>query len=104
MKDLFQALGFAGAAINAFGYLPQIVHLTRERFSAGVSTKAWGIWLLSSVLIFSHAFEVFDLVFITLQSVNIAAIVLIISWAKRYRGMACALHKDRHGIPASEFR
>ncbi len=100
MSDFFQALGFAGAAINAFGYLPQIVHLARERCSGGVSTKAWGIWLLSSVLIFSHAFEVLDPVFITLQSVNIAAILLIISWAKRYRGMACALHKNHPGLPA----
>jgi hypothetical protein len=40
----------------------------------------------------SHAFEVFDLVFITLQTVHIVAIVLVISLARRYQDMTCAVH------------
>lgn len=90
---LSEILGFVGAVIVAMGYLPQIHHLAKEHCSAGVSISAWQIWLLSSVLIFSHAFEMFDLVFITLQTVHIVAIILIISLAKRYRGMTCALHR-----------
>lgn len=89
----FQILGLVGAVVVAIGYLPQIHHLAKEHCSAGVSIIAWRLWLLSSVLIFSHAFAVFDLVFITLQTVQIVAIILIISLAKRYKGMACAIHR-----------
>jgi hypothetical protein len=34
-----------------------------------------------------------DPVFIALQTVNIVAIILIISLAKRYRGLTCAFHR-----------
>lgn len=93
MRQVTQILGFLGTVTVAIGYLPQIRHLARERCSAGVSIVAWQVWLLSSFLIFSHAFEMFDLVFITLQTVNIVAIILIISLARRYRGMTCAFHR-----------
>ena len=111
MGQASQILGFVGTVTVAIGYLPQIIHLARERCSAGVSVRAWQIWLLSSVLIFSHAFEVFDVVFMALQTVNSGAMVLIIYFATRYRGMTCATHRvvghqtvgtpDRPGASAS---
>ena len=99
MKQLSQVLGFLGTVTVVIGYLPQIRHLARERCSAGVSVVAWQVWLLSSFLIFSHALEVVDLVFISLQSVHIVAIILIISLARRYRGMTCAFHRFLAGQP-----
>lgn len=90
-----QVLGFIGTLIVAIGYLPQIVHIAREGCSAGVSVSAWALWLLSSVLIFTHAFVVVDVVFIVLQSVNILAIVAVIILAKRYERMVCRTH-ERH--------
>jgi lipid-A-disaccharide synthase-like uncharacterized protein len=86
-------LGFAGTVIAAIGFLPQIRHLAREHCSAGVNVAAWQIWLLSSVLILFHALVVFDVVFVTLQTVNIAAVTLIIFLAKRYEGMSCPFHR-----------
>jgi lipid-A-disaccharide synthase-like uncharacterized protein len=94
MRQLTQVLGFAGTVTVAVGYLPQILHLAREHCSAGVSVRAWQIWLLSSVLIFSHALEVFDPVFLTLQTVNSVAIISIISLATRYQGQTCATHRS----------
>lgn len=93
MRQLSQILGFLGTVTVVIGYLPQIRHLAREHCSAGVSIVAWQIWLIASFLILSHALEVVDLVFITLQSVHIVAIILIISLARRYRGMTCAFHR-----------
>ena len=93
MRQVSQVLGFFGTITVAIGYLPQILHLFRERCSAGISIVAWKIWLLASLLVISHAFEIVDLVFITLQSVHIVAIILIISLARRYRGMTCAFHR-----------
>jgi uncharacterized protein with PQ loop repeat len=93
MAQVFITLGFIGTIIAAIGYLPQIVHLARERCSAGVSVKAWYLWFLSSWLIAGHAFVVFDLVFIVLQLVNILAIATVIVLAKRYEGMFCLRHQ-----------
>jgi lipid-A-disaccharide synthase-like uncharacterized protein len=92
MKPVTQILGFLGTVTVAIGYLPQVRHLARERCSAGISIVAWQIWLLASFLILSHAFEMFDLVFITLQAVHIFAIVSIIFLARRYRGLTCTFH------------
>lgn len=93
MKNLTEIVGFLGTVTVAIGYLPQIRHFARERCSAGVSIVAWKVWLLASLLILSHAFEMFDLVFITLQGVQIVAIASIITLARRYRGMTCTFHR-----------
>jgi lipid-A-disaccharide synthase-like uncharacterized protein len=93
MTSFTEILGILGTVAVAVGYLPQIRHLARERCSAGVSIVAWEVWLLASLLILSHAFAMFDLVFITLQGVQIVAIASIISLARRFRGMTCTFHR-----------
>jgi hypothetical protein len=93
MAEVTSILGFGGTVVAAIGYLPQIVHLAGEHCSAGVSVKAWYLWLLSSVLIATHAFVVLNAVFIALQVVNIFAICTIIVLAKRYEGMVCSRHQ-----------
>ena len=93
MSELYQVLGFAGTMLVAIGYLPQILHLARERCSAGISASTWWIWLVSSVLLVTHAFGVFDLVLISLQAVNVIAITLTLCLARRYEGMTCAFHR-----------
>ena len=101
MTGVTQTLGLTGAAISAIAYLPQIVHLAREHCSAGISRRAWSLWLVSSVLILSHALDVFDVVFLTLQTINLVAIVLILSLASKYQGTACALHRGPATVPAA---
>jgi hypothetical protein len=95
MAQVVEALGLVGAFLVAIGYGAQIVHLVREKCSAGVSIPAWCLWLTASVLIAAHAFVVFDVVFIASQVVNITAIVTIIALARRHEGMACADHRRR---------
>jgi uncharacterized protein with PQ loop repeat len=90
---LLNALGFIGTIIVAIGYLPQIAHMARQRCSAGVSISARFVWLLASLLIATHAFVVFDVVFMVLQVVNILAGVMVIVLAKRYEGMLCLSHQ-----------
>jgi hypothetical protein len=89
----FELLGFGGVAISCFAYVPQIVHLANKHCSAGISVKAWLLWLLASFLIFLHAFSIFDFVFVTLQIANIAAITVIIVLSKRYQNMYCEKHR-----------
>lgn len=74
MNSILEIVGFVGVAVSCFAYVPQIIHLATEHCSAGVSVRAWILWLLAAFLISLHAFSVFDIVFVALQIVNIVAI------------------------------
>jgi uncharacterized protein with PQ loop repeat len=92
MPLLFEILGIAGIAIAMLAYVPQVVHLGREHCSAGISRRAWAMWLVSGVLIGTLAIHRRDPVFILLQISNLTstALILFLSW--RYRGMVCEAH------------
>lgn len=63
---MFELIGIAGIAISMLAYLPQVVHLAREHCSAGVSRRAWAMWVISSLLIGALALHREDPVFILL--------------------------------------
>ena len=89
---MFEILGVAGIAISVVAYVPQVVHIWREHCSAGVSTRAWAMWLASGVLIGLLAMHRGDPVFVLLQasSLTSAAVILLLAW--RYREMSCETH------------
>ena len=89
---MFELLGFAGISISVLAYAPQVVHLARERCSAGVSAGAWAMWLASSLLVGVVALQRGDPVFIALQASTLISAAIIVSLAHRYRGMVCATH------------
>jgi lipid-A-disaccharide synthase-like uncharacterized protein len=89
---LFELIGIAGIAISVLAYLPQVVHLAREHCSAGVSSRAWAMWGVSSVLIGAVALQREDPVFILLQISSLTSAAIILYLARRYRGMACETH------------
>ena len=88
----------AGIAISVLAYVPQVVHLGREHCSAGVSGRAWAMWLASSLLVGALAVDRGDPVFILLQSSSLASAAIILFLAHRYRGMVCAAH----ALPGSD--
>jgi uncharacterized protein with PQ loop repeat len=90
--SVFEILGLVGIAVSVLAYLPQVVHLAREHCSAGVSGRAWGMWLASSVLIGALALHRRDVVFILLQLSTLISAIVIVFLARRYRGMVCAVH------------
>jgi lipid-A-disaccharide synthase-like uncharacterized protein len=96
---LFGILGAVGIGISMLAYLPQVIHLAKEHCSAGVSSRAWMMWLLSSVLIGALALHRHDIVFILLQISSLTSAVVILVLAHRYRGLVCAAH--RHSIAKS---
>jgi lipid-A-disaccharide synthase-like uncharacterized protein len=98
--SLFEALGMAGIAISVLAYVPQVVHLGREHCSAGVSRRAWAMWLASSVLIGTLAVYRRDPVFILLQLSTMTSAAIILYLASKYRGMVCAFHA--HTLPMRE--
>jgi lipid-A-disaccharide synthase-like uncharacterized protein len=89
---LFELLGLAGIALSMLAYLPQVVHLAREHCSAGVSRRAWAMWLVSSLTIGALALYRRDLVFILLQLSTLISAAVILFLAGRYRGMVCEAH------------
>jgi PQ loop repeat protein len=68
---LFELLSIAGISIGVLAYVPQVVHLVREHCSAGISGRAWTMWLTSSLLISAVALHRRDPVFIALQASSV---------------------------------
>jgi len=87
-----QLLGFAGVALGFVGYMPQVVHLIRQRCSAGISVHAYLIWLSAAVLLLTHALLIYDGVFIVLQIAGSVLDVAVLFLAIRYRGRPCPGH------------
>jgi len=98
---VFEFLGIAGIAISVAAYLPQTVHLAREHCSAGVSPRAWAMWLASSLLVGALAVHRGDSVFILLQASSLTSAAAILFLARRYRGMVCATHAHLTAAPAA---
>jgi uncharacterized protein with PQ loop repeat len=93
-------LGFAATALVIGGYIPQIVHLIKERCTAGISIPAFALWCVASFLFLIHAAMIRDSVFVGVQIVNLAAGGLIVVFCKRYKGEVCPFHREAY----SSFR
>jgi uncharacterized protein with PQ loop repeat len=48
-------LGFAAIALSALAYLPQVTHLIKEHCSAGLSLRAYCMWVVSAVLLLTYS-------------------------------------------------
>ena len=92
---MYEILGIAGIAIAMLAYVPQVVHLGKEHCSAGVSRRAWAMWLVSSLLVGALAVHRRDPVFILLQFSTLTSAAIILFLAQRYRGMVCEVHAHR---------
>lgn len=89
---VFELLGVVGIALSVLAYLPQVLHLAKEHCSAGVSRRAWAMWLLSSLLIGAFAVHRQDPIFALLQICSLTSAAIILSLAHRYRGLSCKTH------------
>jgi uncharacterized protein with PQ loop repeat len=87
-----ELIGLSGALLAGYAYLPQIRHLIREHCSAGISRRAFSLWLLASLLMTAHAVMLPAAVFIVLGAIQIGAISMILVFSARYRGAVCATH------------
>jgi uncharacterized protein with PQ loop repeat len=91
-----QILGLVGTGLVIGGYIPQIVHLVRERCTAGISIPAFSLWCAASFLFLIHAAVIRDAVFVGVQAVNLVAGGLIVGFCKRYQGQICPFHRDAY--------
>ena len=84
-----ELVGLIGTFLVVLAYIPQIRHIVREHCAGGVSLRAWGLWLVATVLISIYALTTLDLVFITLQAVSITAIIVVLILIKLYGKRVC---------------
>jgi hypothetical protein len=89
---MFEALGMVGIGVSVVAYLPQVSPLAKEHCSAGVSSRAWSMWLASSLLVGALAIHR-DYVFISLAASSLLSSTAILLLARRYRGIACGTHR-----------
>ena len=89
---MFEVLGVIGIALSAAAYVPQVVHLAREHCAAGVSSRAWTMWLASGVLVGALAVQRGDFVFMLLQGTSLSSASLILFLAHKYQGSVCQTH------------
>lgn len=94
---LSEILGLVATGLVIGGYVPQIVHLVKERCTAGISIPAFSLWCLASLLFLIHASMIGDAVFIGVQTVNLIAGGLIVGFCKKYEGEICPFHREAYG-------
>jgi uncharacterized protein with PQ loop repeat len=90
---LSEVVGLSGALLAGYAYLPQISHLIREHCSAGLSERAFVLWLGASLLMTVHAITIGAVVFIVLGIQQIACTGTIAFYCRRYRDQACPSHQ-----------
>jgi uncharacterized protein with PQ loop repeat len=90
--NVSQLAGHVGTALVIVGYVPQIHHLIKERCTAGLSLRAFTVWLLASLLFLIHAALIRDVVFVGVQIVNLVAGGVIVAFCKKYDGRVCSYH------------
>lgn len=93
MMLLFQLIGYVGTFLSVWAYVPQIRHLLEEHCSAGLSTKTYIIWIISSLCILLYSISIMAIVIIVMQIANLIAISTILIFAKKYQGDSCPYHK-----------
>jgi uncharacterized protein with PQ loop repeat len=90
--NVSELLGLSGAALSGYAYLPQIAHLVRERCSAGLSERAFTLWLIASGLMTVHAITIRASVFILLGTLQLVCTGIIAYYGRHYRGLVCPSH------------
>lgn len=89
MRSVFETVGMVGIGLSVVAYLPQVSHLIRERCSAGISARAWTLWLISSFLVGALAVYRQDYVFISLATSSLLSSTAVLVLARRYRDRTC---------------
>jgi hypothetical protein len=95
MENLLSVIGYIGTGLVIGAYAPQIWHLWTEHCSAGISERAYALWVLSSAVFLAHSITIGDTVFMVTQLVNMIALAIILVLARRFRNQICAEHADQ---------
>jgi uncharacterized protein with PQ loop repeat len=101
MEQLMSFIGYLGTGLVIGAYAPQIWHLWTQHCSAGISERAYALWVLASALFLGHSVIIADPVFMVTQLVNIVALATILVLARRFRKQICAEHAHQYQLQSS---
>ena len=87
-----EIIGWAGTTLVIIAYGPQIYHLWAVRCAWGVSLWMLFIWLVSSTLLLTYSWFRSEVLFITVQGINILAIGTTILLTRR-SNQICPYHQ-----------
>lgn len=73
-----ELIGFIGTLIILIAYIPQISNIVKHHTTAGLSLKAWFLWLIGTALVLVHAINIKEPVFITLTGISLVSIIIIV--------------------------
>jgi uncharacterized protein with PQ loop repeat len=85
--------GFLGTILVIIAYLPQTYHLIKKQCSGGISIKAYCMWLVAALLIWVHAIDIHDPIFIAPQSYQLGACGFIVFFCRKYKSSICEMHR-----------
>lgn len=88
-----EIIGFTGSGLVLWAFEPQIRHLVQEHCSAGISRRAYALWFVAGLFLFTHAIMIRDAVFIFLQIVNTLLTLTILIFAQKYKNGVCPTHR-----------
>lgn len=95
-----EIIGWVGTMLVIIAYGPQIYHLWAKRYAWGVSLWMWFIWLVSSTFLLSYSWFRSEMLFVTVQGINILAIAVTILLTRRSNRI-CPYHmgvtRDKSG-------
>ena len=92
VSDMVALLGLLGALLGGYAYVPQIHHLIKEKCSAGLSSRAYRLWTLSSTLILINALYINSIVFTLLGTIQLSSSIVILVFSTRNKGHVCESH------------
>lgn len=87
-------IGLLGAGIAGYAYLPQIIHLIKEKCSDGISQGAYALWIASSVLLTINAFYIQSVVFIVLGIIQLISTITIFVFGSMHKNQVCEYHAN----------
>ena len=89
---IYNIIGFIGSGLVLIAYIPQIRHLLREHCSAGISRRAYILWVIAALFLLIHAIMIDDAVFIFLQTISLLATATVLIFAEKYKYGTCPAH------------
>ncbi len=84
MESTLALLALISGIVGTIAYIPQILHMVKEKSSKGVSLSAWIVWLATGLITLLYAIEVRDSVFITIMAVSSIANFIVVLLTVKY--------------------
>ena len=84
MLRIIELLALVAGVIGILAYVPQIIHMIKEHSSKGISLGAWILWFVTGVIVLVYALDIKDIIFISIQALNLIAIFVVLVLTLKY--------------------